>query len=271
VPDTGPPYRLGSVIYDPKVERIWADFGDWFAEQAFPLDLSYFDSYEDQVDALVAGGLDAAWNTNLAYVQTLERTGGRARAIAMRDTDRGWTSKIVVLDADPIDDVAALRGRRVGFGDRDSPQAHILPVHVLAAQGLDPGADMQASRLDRDVGKHGDTGRAEVAQLERLRAGELDACVLSSVTLEFLAKAGQDDGLRVIWTSPPFHHCNFTVLEGSRADHARFAEVLMSMDSADESICDAMALEYVNHWVGPDPSGYGDLIDALRAGPLIVG
>lgn len=268
---TAPPYRLGSVVYDPKVRHIWDDFGRWFSEHRFPLDVSYFETYEDQVDTLVDGRLDAAWNTNLAYVQTLERTSGRARPIAMRDTDRGWTSKIVVLESSPIEDLEALRGRRVGFGDRDSPQAHLLPVHSLAAQGIDPRTDMRTSRLDRDVGKHGDTGGAELAQLERLRSGELDACVLSSVTLDFLAKAAEADGLRVIWTSPRFHHCNFTVLEDSSADHVRFVELLKSMDPADESVCDAMALEYVNRWVDPDASGYADLIEAVRAGPVIVG
>jgi hypothetical protein len=32
-----------------------------------------------------------------------------------------------------------------------------------------------------------------------------------------------------------------------------------------------MELEYVNRWVGFDPSGYGDLIAAVEAGPLLVG
>jgi hypothetical protein len=32
-----------------------------------------------------------------------------------------------------------------------------------------------------------------------------------------------------------------------------------------------MELEYVNRWVGFDDSGYRDLVDAVRAGPVVVG
>lgn len=65
----------------------------------------------------------------------------------------------------------ALRGKRVGFGDSDSPQAWILPAFALRREGLDLGYGLQAERLDRDLGKHGDTGGAELAQVERLRKG----------------------------------------------------------------------------------------------------
>ena len=263
-------YRLGAVVYHPKVEQIWEAFGAWFAEQGFPLETTFFDSYDEQVDTLIEGGIDAAWNTNLAFVQTLERTEGACRPIAMRDTDIDWSSLIVARD-NGIRSLEDLRGRRIGFGDIDSPQAHILPVHALRREGFDPAGDCIATRLDRDVGKHGDTGGAELAQLARLRSGALDACVVSSVTYEAVGRLGDDAGLRVVWTSPPFHHCNFTVLESSSADHDRFAELLLAMDAADPKLCEPMELEYVNQWVEPDLSGYGQLIDAVRAEPVMRG
>jgi ABC-type phosphate/phosphonate transport system substrate-binding protein len=265
------PYRLGAVVYHPKVEQIWEAFGAWFAEQGFPLEVTYFETYDEQVDALIDGRIDAAWNTNLAFVQTLERTGGACRAIAMRDTDIDWSSLIVASDGAEIRSLGDLRGKRVGFGDIDSPQAYILPVHALRSEGFDPAADCIASRLDRDVGKHGDTGGAELAQLARVRSGALDACVLSSVTYEAVGRLGDADGLRVVWTSPPFHHCNYTVLDASTADHDRFVELLFSMDAADPKLCEPMELEYVNSWVEPDLSGYGDLIVAVRSSPVAVG
>jgi phosphonate transport system substrate-binding protein len=265
------PYRLGAVVYHPKVEQIWEGFGAWFAEQGFPIDTIFFQSYDAQVDALTGDRIDAAWNTNLAFVQTLERSDGGCRAIAMRDTDIDWSSLIVSSDRGEIRSLDDLRGRRIGFGDIDSPQAYILPVHALRRAGFDPATDCVASRLDRDVGKHGDTGGAELAQLARLRSGELDACVLSSVTFEAVGRLGDAGGLRVVWTSPTFHHCNFTVLEGSTAGHDRFVELLLSMDAADPKLCEPMELEYVNRWVEPDLSGYGDLIDAVRASPVAVG
>jgi phosphonate transport system substrate-binding protein len=263
-------YQLGAVVYHPKVEQIWRDFAGWFGEQGFVLSPSYYDRYEDQVDDLLAGRLDAAWNTNLAHVLTLQRTGGAAGALAMRDTDRGWHSRIVALAASGLESLEDLSGRRVGFGDADSPQAQILPVHALRNQGWDPVRDFRATRLDRDVGKHGDTGGAELAQLARVRAGELDACVISSVTFDAIERMGDASQLVTVWRSPPFHHCCFTVVR-DHEQHERFAELLFTMDAADPKLCEPMELEYVNRWVPFDAEGYGDLIEAVRAGPLVIG
>jgi phosphonate transport system substrate-binding protein len=263
-------YRLGAVVYHPNVRRIWEEFGDWFAEHGLALEPRYYDRYEDQVADLVDGVLETAWNTNLAHVQVLERTDGSADALAMRDTDRGWRSLIVVSDDSGLRTLDDLRGRRIGFGDADSPQAQIVPVHALRAEGFDPDRDAVASRLDRDVGKHGDTGGAELAQLARVRSGELDACVVSSLTLDAVRRLGDSGGLREVWSSPPFHHCCFTVV-GDDPRHARFRELLLSMDISDPKLCEPMELEHVNRWLPFDASGYEQLIAAVRAGPVIVG
>jgi phosphonate transport system substrate-binding protein len=264
-----PGYRLGAVVYHPKVEQIWHEFGGWFADQGLPLEVHYFDRYDDQVGALLAGELDVAWNTNLAHVQVLARL-PETRALAMRDTDRGWRSLLMARADSGLHTLADLRGRRVGFGDADSPQAHIIPVHALAAEGIEPDRDWIATRLDRDLGKHGDTGGAELAQLARVRTGELDACVISSVTLDAVGRLGDAADLVQVWVSPPFHHCCFTVVR-DHAEHDRFASLLFAMDASDPKLCEPMELEYVNRWVAFDPSGYAQLIAAVRAGPLIVG
>jgi phosphonate transport system substrate-binding protein len=239
---------------------IWEGFRRWFGQRDLPLDYVLFSTYESQLEALFAGEIEAAWNTNLAYVRTCERSGGACRALAMRDTDRNWTSVAVVPTGAPVG-LEALRGKRIGFGDSDSPQAWILPAFALRKQGLDPDHDIVADRLDRDLGKHGDTGGAELVQLERLRTGELDACILSTPTLETLCQA---DELDIAWTSPPFHHCNFTALDGSAADHGRFRKLLFEMNPADEAIREPMRLESVNRWVECDEAGYADLIEAVR-------
>jgi ABC-type phosphate/phosphonate transport system substrate-binding protein len=263
-------YRLGAVVYHPKVEQIWTEFAAWFAEQGLDLEPRYFDRYEDQVEELLGGALATAWNTNLAHVTVLRAAPDVTRALAMRDTDRGWRSLLVARASAGLGSLEDLRGRAVGFGDADSPQAHILPVHALRAAGFDPARDCAASRLDRDLGKHGDTGGAELAQLARVRAGELDACVVSSVTWDAIDRLGDRADLTVLWRSPPFHHCCFTVV-GADPRHDRFRDLLLSMDASDPKLCEPMELEYVNRWVEFDPSGHRDLAAAVEAGPVVVG
>jgi phosphonate transport system substrate-binding protein len=268
-------YRIGAVVYHEKVHDIWAAFSDWFATEGFPIAVTYHDDYETQVDTLLAGRIDTGWNTNLAYAHTLARSDGNAVPIAMRDTDLGWRSHLVVRADHPAQTLHDLRGATVGFGDADSPQAHLLPVYGMRRDGLDPTRDLHATRLDRDLGKHGDTGSAELAQLARVRAGELDACVLSSVVLDAITRLGDVDALRIVWTSRPFNHCNFTVLTpgsgASAARHDQFAALLLSMDASDPKLCEPMQLEMVNAWIPPQTDGYTDLLDALHAGPAVVG
>src|SRR5919204_2727184 len=153
-------YRLGAVAYDPRVVTIWEGFKRWFGEHGLPLEYTLFDTYPAQIAALLDGRIDVAWNTNLAYVQTRARVGGACRPLAMRDTDRDWTS-VALVPAGAERGLEALRGKRVGFGDSDSPQAWILPAHAMRKQGLDPNTELRADRLELDPRKHGDTGGAQ--------------------------------------------------------------------------------------------------------------
>jgi phosphonate transport system substrate-binding protein len=258
-------YRVGAVAYKAQVVTIWEAFRQWFRERGFPLEYVLFSTYDEQVAALQRGWIDVAWNTNLAYVATLAATAGRCRPIAMRDTDRNWTSHLIVPARSPAVEhgLRGMVGARIGFGDTDSPQAWLLPAYAMRREGFDPLIGARGERLDRDVGKHGDTGGAEFAQLERLRAGELDGCVVSDPTWAAVREAGADKGFVIAWTTPPFHHCNFTTLEESTADHEGFVRLLFSMDEHDPQIREPMRLEYVHRWVEPDLSGYVDLIAAV--------
>ncbi|WP_375141131.1 phosphate/phosphite/phosphonate ABC transporter substrate-binding protein [Arthrobacter sp. PAMC25284] len=91
-----------------------------------------FSNYGRQVDALLEGTIDIAWNTNLAWVRTVARTQGACRALAMRDTDAAFRSVFVTRAGSGLAGLDDLRGRRLALGSRDSAQAAILPVHFLA-------------------------------------------------------------------------------------------------------------------------------------------
>jgi phosphonate transport system substrate-binding protein len=210
---------VGAVAYDPKVVTIWEGMRRYFHEEAhLPVEVVLFQSYEAQVIALLAQPgetvprIDIAWNTNLAYLQAEEWSGHACRAVAMRDTDLGWMTKIVATTGGPISTLADLKNRTLALGSRDSGHAAILPVHFLEQQGMLEGRDYRTLRFDSDLGKHGDTGTSEVEVVRAVLDGRADAGAIGSpfwntVRNERLVPEG---GLREIWSSPAYNHCMFT-------------------------------------------------------------
>src|SRR4030095_16819738 len=165
---------MGAVAYDPKVVPIWDGIREYLQEAGPGMDYVLFSNYEAQVDALVSGFIDIAWNTNLAYVRTHRRTGGHCRVLAMRDTDVDYSSVIVVRKGAGIDSLADLRGRTFALGSRDSGHAAILPLYFLKRKDI-PQRELTLLRFDLDVGKHGDTGASESAVLTAVASGQADA------------------------------------------------------------------------------------------------
>ena len=106
---------LGAVAYDPKVVTIWDGFRRWFGEHDLCFDYVLYSNYERQVEDLVAGRVDVAWNSPLAWIRTA-RLASSARAVAMRDSDRDLTSVVVVRADSPVTSVAGLAGQVVGTG-----------------------------------------------------------------------------------------------------------------------------------------------------------
>ena len=173
---------VGAVAYTPKVVTIWEGMRRYFNEEAqVRVEVVLFQSYEAQVRALLAQPgepvphIDIAWNTNLAYLQADEWSGHACRAIAMRDTDLGWMTRIVAVSGGPISTIADLKDRTLALGSRDSGHAAILPVYFLEQQGMPEGVDYRTQRFDTDLGKHGDTGTSEVEVVRAVLDGRADA------------------------------------------------------------------------------------------------
>jgi ABC-type phosphate/phosphonate transport system substrate-binding protein len=261
---------LGAVAYDPKVVTIWEGMRRYFHEEAqLAVEVVLFQSYEAQVTALLgspqdpAPRIDIAWNTNLAWLQADEWSGHRCRPLAMRDTDLGWTTKIVSVSHGPVATLADLRNRTLALGSRDSGHAAILPVHFLEQQGLIEGQDYGTLRFNSDLGKHGDTGTSEVDVVRAVLDGRADAGAIGSpfwktVESQRLVPEG---ALQEVWTSPPFHHCMFTARPDlDQESERRFADALSAMsydNPAHRVILDA---EGLRRWLPPHTDGY----DALR-------
>ena len=266
------PIWVGTVAYDPKVVTIWEGMRRYFHEEAhLPIEVVLFQSYEAQVLALLAGPgeavpcIDIAWNTNLAYLQADEWSGHACRAIAMRDTDLGWMTKIVAVTGGPISTVANLKNRTLALGSRDSGHAAILPVYFLEQQGMYEGSDYQTLRFDSDLGKHGDTGTSEVEVVRAVLDGRADAGAIGSpfwntVRHERLVPEGS---LREIWSSPTYNHCMFTARpDFSLEQEHRIAEALTAMNydnPVHRSILDSEGLQ---RWLPPHIDGYAALREA---------
>lgn len=155
-----------------------------------------------------------------------------------------------------------LAGARIGFASSDSPQATILPIYFMREEGFDPERDAHAQRLEIDLGKHGDTGGTELEQLRRLVRGEIDA-VLSDATCAGAIETDAVDGVAVrrVWTSPPYHHCNFTTLPDHNEDATQgFCDGLLLMRPDDPAVAAAMREEWVTRWVEGDETGYAALL-----------
>ena len=263
--------KVGVVAYDPKVVTIWEGLKSYFTARDIGMDFVLFSNYDAQVNALLEGWIDIAWNTNLAYVKVHRRTNGQCGVLAMRDVDVGFTSKLIAGAGRGIRSPRDLKGKRVALGTYDSVQAGILPLYFLKQIGVDPAKDITIIRFDLDVGKHGDTGTSEVEVLKAVSAGEADAGAIGD---QYWARALTENlvdstNVLAVWTSPEYCHCNFTIRD--KEDEQRFAgwtDALLAMDYNKPAERRILDMEGLKRWVRPQLDGYRvvfDAVDELKA------
>ena len=261
---------LGAVAYDPKVVSIWEGIREHFREEGAPMDFALFSNYERQVESLLAGHVDVAWNTPLAHVRVRRRTAGRSLCLGLRDSDRDFRAKIVVRKDAGIASLADLAGKTLAVGSRDSTQARILPLHFLREAGV-ALERLNLLAFDTDLGKHGDTGTSELDVLAALRDGRAQAGAVGDLVWVGEQAAGRVDPskIAVLWTTPPFDHCMFDALPAlapARAEAFRRALFAMKWDNARHRRL--LELEGLRQWMPPREEGYASLTAALDAGNL---
>jgi phosphonate transport system substrate-binding protein len=266
---------LGAVAYDPKVVTIWEGFKRWFLAHDLPFDFVLYATYEAQVEAHLRGHLHVAWNSPLAWIEAdraARAAGRRAEAIAMRDTDRDLTSLVVVREGSEARALADLRGKVIGVGAADSPQATLIPLLLLAEAGLEAGRDVEVRRFDVLAGKHGDHVGGERDAARALAAGEVDAAaMIDGNHLAFVREGVLAQGAtRVLAQTLPYDHCNFTILDGAPAGLVeRFRALLLGMSYADPEVRPLMDMEGLKVWMPGRVEGYAQLERAVdRFGTL---
>jgi ABC-type phosphate/phosphonate transport system substrate-binding protein len=258
---------VGAVAYDPRAVTIWESIRDLYRKRPHTLDYVLFSNYESLVDALFAGSVDIAWNTPVAWVKCKRRSNGEAVALAMRDTDQGFTSKLVARAGSGIKAPGDLRGKRLAVGSRDSAQAAILPLEHVRRAELALGKDVTVLRFDIDVGKHGDTGTSELEVVTALKEKQADAGFVGDATWAKLVAEGQVDrnAIQAVWTSPPFDHCNFTALPRLPQEKARsFVDGLLAMRYDEPDVRRMMDLEGLKKWMKGRTEHYAVLEEAME-------
>jgi ABC-type phosphate/phosphonate transport system substrate-binding protein len=259
------PILLGAVAYDPKVVTIWEGMREYFRGAGVALDFALFSNYERQVDALLAGHIDIAWNTPLGHVRVQRRTEGSSRSLGMRDSDRDFHAKIVVRRDAGIHALPDLVGKTLAVGSRDSTQARILPLYFLGQQGVALD-QVRLLPFDTDLGKHGDTGTSELDVLRALSDGRAQAGALGDLVWVGEQAAGRVDAgaLEVLWTTPGFDHCQFDALGSFDEGRARaFQEALFAMRWDEPAHRRLLELEGLRQWMAAREVGYDSLRRAL--------
>ena len=261
------PIIVGAVLYDPKVSVIWDIIRDFYEENGVPLDVVFYTNYELQVKALLDGHVEIAWNSPLAWLDALRRSGGTCRAIAMRDTDRDRRTYIVARKDGPIRSLKDLAGRPVAFGAADSPQATLIPAEHLRRHGLEKGS-YEDLRFDVLVGKHGDHVGGEAEAFQALASGKAAASCMLDLNWDAWTKDGTIDPNRyeILSKTEDFDHCVFTVAGTfSRAREEAFLRALFDMDYANPKHREMMDLEGLKKWEPGRTTGFGILTGACES------
>lgn len=258
--------RIGAVAYDPKVVTIWEGFLPYFAKHGAEIDYVFYSNYDAQVRANLSGEVDIAWNSPLAWVKSQIASKGACLAIAMRNSDRDLTTKVIVRANSPFSSLSDLRGKTIAVGASDSPQATLIPLNLVAETGLDPFHDCKVLYHNIMVGKHGDHVGGERDAARALASGAADAaCVLDANYGMFINEGTLDPGTtRVLATTPPFDHCNFTVHASLPADRWKpFVDTLLGMPFEDCEVRVFMEMEGLTKWLPARTAGYSQLEKAV--------
>lgn len=129
--------------------------------------------------------------------------------MAPTDTNNtsGWSTRSTV----PPGSSSARHKYDQGPGWQAAPSVETAQGFGLRDAGI--ADEVTVSRINSDMGKHGDTGRSELDALRALANEEADAAVLGTNTWEAIVRDELMPGaFEAFWESPTDTHRNFTTM-----------------------------------------------------------
>ena len=142
---------VGAVSYCDSVSSIWEGMKQAFLRRGVELDFILFTTYERQLEYLLSGHIDIAWNGPVAHAR-LQKLVGYSVPLGMRDVDRDFVSCILSTRKSRIKCIKDIENKRIATGSFDSPQAYILPMYHLINRKVDLST-IEVLRFDKDIGK----------------------------------------------------------------------------------------------------------------------
>lgn len=254
---------VGAVATMPESVALWEGIRAHFAEVGAPMDYTLYSNHERLTDQLMDGEVDVAWLSPLAYVRARRRAGAMVVPLIVGDTDRDVRSHVVMRVHERPFDLAALHGLTVAVGSRDSACSRVLPLFFLRQAGVELDA-LKVLAVELDVGKGGQTGRADREVLRTVREGRAEAGVVSGRAWMAAQRDGEAEGLRVVWSSPTYDGAVFASLASLPTGlRASFETGIRSMRATDPRHRVLLERVGVGGWVPAREAGYTFLRQAL--------
>ena len=259
--------KVGAVLYDPKVSVIWQMIEDYYKENGAEIEAVYFKDYDLQVTALENKEIDIAWNSPLARLDSHLRLAGKDKFGPMRTTDRDLCTYMVVRKDRGFKNVSDLKGKKIGFGAIDSPQARLIPIKFLRDNGLEFGKDYEEVRFDIGVGLHGDHVGGEKDAMYAMIDGKTEASFVLAPNFEAWLKDGSVDEnvVEVLAKTEKFDHCLFSSHQDvSDEDLKEFSDIMLKMDYSNEKEKEIMDMEGLTKWVEGRTTGFEQITEANK-------
>lgn len=208
--------------------------------------------YSSMIEGMRFGRMEVAYFGPLSYVLAKQRAPMiEPFAVGVARGSPTYKGVIVVQADGPVNAIADIRGKTVGFGDNASTSSHLIPRALLARNGLVGERDYKFVHL----GAHDAVARA-------VQAGQVQAGGLSQEIFNSLVAKGTIDGakVRVLVESDPIPNYPM-VLQGGLDPALKNAVRKAFLDLKDPGILKTFRAE---GFVATDDSAYDILRETAR-------